>query len=133
MSQQSKGEAVRAIALSYPEVKAGTVCDRTSFKARGKAFVFMGVYDDYFDVMVKLRDSLPTAEGLAKKSPACFKVGVHGWVTVTFPRDQTPPPGLLETWIDESFRLLAHKELVAMLSQTAPTKTKRIAKKKATT
>ncbi len=103
--------------MSYPEVAAGTVCNRTSFKARGKAFVFMGLYDDYYDVMIKLRDSLPTATKFAEKSPECFKVGAHGWVTVTFRLDQTPPPGLLETWIDESFRLLAHKELIAMLPQ----------------
>ena len=65
--------------------------------------------------MVKLRASLAEAGKLATKRPNCYKVGASGWVTVPFSHDESPPPGLLERGIDESYRLVVHKQLVAML------------------
>jgi len=35
-------QALRRIALQYPEVEEGVVCARAAFKARSKAFLFMG-------------------------------------------------------------------------------------------
>ena len=67
--------------------------------------------------MVKLRESLAEAAKLEAKEPECYAVGGHGWVKVTLGRDQFPPPGLLERWIDESYRLLVPKQLVALLPE----------------
>jgi len=111
-TQNKPMQAIRRLALSYPEVEEGTSCRRTSFKARNKAFLFMGSTDESYDVMLKLKDSLPEAKKLAAKQSAHYKAGAGGWVTARF--TLTPPPQL-ERWIDENYRLLAHKQLVAML------------------
>ena len=107
----------RKAALRYPEAQEGTSCDRSAFKARDKAFLFMGAEDHSCNAMVKLRESLEEAARLATREPDHYKVGSTGWVTVTFEHGESPPPGLLEGWIDESYRALAHKQLVAMLPE----------------
>lgn len=108
-------QELRRVALSYPETEEGIVCTRSAFKARNKAFVFMGSDEKTYNVMLKLRGSLAEAATLAAKMPEHFAVGGHDWVTVTLDLNESPPPGLLERWIDESFRLLIPKSLVALL------------------
>jgi hypothetical protein len=107
---------LRTLALAYPEVGEGVACEGTAlekstFKARNKAFLFLGTAD----MMVKLGDSLAEAVGLASEEPDRYKVGAHGWVTVSFDDRELPPIDLLERWIDESYRLIAARQLVAML------------------
>lgn len=121
-------QTLREIALQYPEAQEGVVCAKSSFKARNKAFLYLGVDNSSFNAMLKLCQSLPEATRLAASEPECYKVGVHGWVTATFRHEQSPPPGLLERWIDESYRLLVPKQLVATLAEhgiltTGPTGT----------
>lgn len=118
-SESEPMKALRRLALAYPETQEGVVCKRIAFKARDKAFLFMGMDSECYDAMVKLRESLAEADRLAAETPDRFKVGGHGWVTVTFPHGQYPPPGLLERWIDESYRLLAPRQLVASLPKPA--------------
>jgi len=120
--QESKPmQKVRQIALNLPEVEEGTSCNKSAFQARKKSFCFMGQKDDSYNVMVKLVPSLPAAEKLQADTPERFKIGLHGWTTLTFPHSESPPSGLLEKWIVESYRALAHKQLVALLPQdTAP-------------
>jgi hypothetical protein len=103
-SRSARARALRDLATSYPDVRETTVCDRTSFRARNKAFMFMGSSSDTLDVMLKLRESLPDAARLAKDDPAHCRVGGHGWVTLTI-EGRTPPPQLVRKWMDESYRL----------------------------
>lgn len=127
--------ALRLLALRYPEAEEGIACQGTALECstvivRNKAFLFLSAAE----LRLKLGDSLAEAAGLAAKSPELYAVGVHGWVKVTLPKDQPPPPGLLERWIDESYRLLAPEKLVALLAAgglpaTSPPKA---AQKKAT-
>lgn len=56
----------RKAALRYPEAQEGTSCDRSAFKARDKAFLFMGAEDHSCNAMVKLRESLEEAARLAE-------------------------------------------------------------------
>ena len=113
-------QAIRAFAMQYPEVEAGTSCNKTAFRTRNKAFLFMGQKDGSYNLMLKLRDSEDEASLLGSKQTGRYKVGSHGWVTVVLPENEFPPSGLLERWIDESYRLLAHKKLVAMLPLSDP-------------
>jgi hypothetical protein len=108
-------QAIRALALAYPEVATIVVCERSAFKARGKSFLFLGEREGEYDLMLKLEGSLDEARLLAKKSPRNYSVGGHNWVTLTFAAGKSPPAALLKDWIDESFRLLAPKSLVAKL------------------
>jgi hypothetical protein len=121
-SAESSIESLRRLALGYPETTENVVCSRASFKARGKAFLFVGGDESSHDAMVKLNDSLEEAAGLA----GC-KVGAHGWVTVRWSRDESPPK-VLAKWIDESFHLLAPKQVVALaltLNSKTPAKSKK--------
>jgi len=113
-------QALRTFALRYPETEEGVACEGTAIesrtiKARNKAFLFMGAAG----IRLKLRESLAEAAKLAAKQPDRYKVGANGWVLVTL-GDQSSPHGLLEKWIDESYRLLVPKQLVAMLPARGP-------------
>ena len=98
--------ALRRAALRHPDVHEGVSCEGTSLekrtvKAHRKAFVFLGVAD----VMVKLKESLPEARRLARKDPARYKAGAHGWVTARLEDDDTALLAMLQRWIDESYQL----------------------------
>ena len=120
---------LRRLALRFPETDEGISCDKAAFKAHGKAFLFVGCGEATDCVMLKLGESLPEAARLAAKNPATFKVGGTGWVTITIAKGNTLPPDLLPRWINESFRLLAPKTLVAQLpaAETKPTLRKKMA------
>jgi predicted DNA-binding protein (MmcQ/YjbR family) len=121
-------QALRKLALGLPEAEEGTSCNKSAFRARGKAFAFMGSDDETYNVMVKLHDSLPQATALAKKDAASCRVGAGGWVTAVLPHD-APTPDFLPRWIDESYQLLVHKDLVALLA-VASSPRKKAAKKR---
>ncbi len=114
-------EALRTLGLQYPEAHEGIACEGTAVekrtvRARDKAFLFVGAEE----AMFKLGDSLPEATRLASQAPDRCKVGAHGWVTV---RDvDAIPDGVLERWVDESYRLIAPKALVASLPPRAGTR-----------
>ena len=52
-------------------------------------------------------------------SPTEYGLGRNGWVTARFPRGASLPVDILRLWIDESYRAVAPKRLVAQL-ETAP-------------
>jgi hypothetical protein len=116
-------QALRRIASRFPEVQEGMVCQKAAFKAGNKAFFFLGMDDTSYNTMVKLRDSLAEATKLAAKDPDRYGVGGHGWVSANFGHNESPPSGLFERWIEESYRLLVPKKLVALLPESrAPAK-----------
>ncbi len=97
--------ALRKIALRLPDTEEGVACEGTALEKRtlragGKAFLFLGVGD----AMLKLRESLDEAAGLAAKEPGRYRVGANGWVTVKL---DGAPAGRLEAWIAESRALVA--------------------------
>ena len=46
-----------------------------------------------------------------------YGLGKHGWVSATFEEDRIPTLELLRQWVNESFRLVAPKKLVAALEE----------------
>jgi hypothetical protein len=133
-SGSDPSEAMRNAAMSYPEAQEGIACQGTALekrtiKVRNKAFLFLSTRD----AMLKLHESLADATDLASKAPSRYKVGAHGWVTVTFGAVEALPVGLLVSWIGESYRLLARKQLVALLPERKPPGGKATEPSKATT
>jgi hypothetical protein len=118
-------QVLRTIALRYPEAQegvacAGTVIEKRTITVRKKAFLFMGATD----LMLKLGESLPEVAALAAREPSRYKAGKGGWVTLRFSDGKPPPLDVLKRWVDESYRLLAPEQLVAMLpAQGAPVAT----------
>src|SRR5262245_43757452 len=109
-------QALRKIAMQYPGAEAGVACkgtalECTTVKVHNKAFLFLRKTD----LRLKLGDSLAEAAKLAAKERDRYEAGAGGWVKVMFSAAQPPPLDLLKRWLDESYRLLAPKQLVAML------------------
>ncbi len=67
--------------------------------------------------VTSLSFKLPKSNKAALKNdyakPTHYGLGKHGWVTVTFDMDDKLPMNLLIDWIDESYRTIAPKRLVA--------------------
>jgi len=101
-------QRLRAFALSLPETEEGVACEGTALekrtiKVRKKAFVFIGKSD----LMFKLRESLAKASAIANEQPDLVKVGATGWVTVKFEGSAPVSLRILESWIEESYRLFS--------------------------
>jgi predicted DNA-binding protein (MmcQ/YjbR family) len=80
-------------------------------KVGKKIFVFFGSGDDA-RISVKLPESADHALSFPGAEPTSYGLGRHGWVTV--PITDTPTELLLD-WIEESYRTIATKRLVAEL------------------
>ena len=103
---------LRERALALPETNEGTSCVNRAFKVRKKNFLFVGEKEDKVRVMVKLADSLDTAQALDDER---IDVGKTGWVTMNFHPAEALDLEMLSAWVVESYRTLAPKMLVKQL------------------
>jgi predicted DNA-binding protein (MmcQ/YjbR family) len=87
-------------------------------KVGTKVFVFFGPPDDpaHVGMTVKLDESHPEALAVTGAEPSGYGLGRSGWVTIPFRRG-APPAGVLEDWIEESYRRIAPKRQVAELDR----------------
>ena len=102
-------------ALRFPGAYEDHPWDEDVAKVSNKIFVFLGAESDH-GMTVKLRESHEQALSVPGAVPAGYGLGRAGWVTVYF-RDTTPPLDVLKDWVEESFRLVAPKRLVAELDE----------------
>lgn len=86
------------------------------FRSR-RIFVFLGSADSptWPAITVKLQDSNAEALGVPGAEATGYGLGKSGWVTVPFATPKAPPFGVLTDWVQESYRLVAPKRLVAEL------------------
>lgn len=108
-------EAVRRHALSYPETHEDFPWGDRALKVRGKVFVFMGMGPDELSLSVKLPQSRDIALMLPFATPTGYGLGKSGWVSARFPADAIPPVDMLLDWVDESYRAIAPKKLIAQI------------------
>jgi predicted DNA-binding protein (MmcQ/YjbR family) len=103
-------------ALGLPGAWEDHPWDEIVAKVGKKVFVFFGQPDSEFGpgMTVKLRESHGEALGVSGASETGYGLGTSGWVSIQF-GDGTPPVGVLTDWIEESYRLIAPKTLVAEL------------------
>ena len=123
--------ALRAHALSYPEVKEEFPWGHSAFKVKGKVFMFMSAHVGGLGLSVKLPHSNERALANSFAEPTGYGLGKSGWVSANFGPDERAPVEQIKAWIDESFRAVAPKKVVAMLSGGAPATKAPAAKKKA--
>lgn len=112
---------LRDRALELPEAWEDHPWGESVVKVRKKIFVFLGVDDGSYPpgIGVKLLGSLEEALGLPGVAPMGYGLGRAGWVMVGL--EGNPPPGdLLLDWVEESYRLVAPKTLVAVLDENRP-------------
>jgi predicted DNA-binding protein (MmcQ/YjbR family) len=100
-------------ALTYPEAVEDHPWGHIAVKVRRKAFVFMALKDGRLRLSMKLPESGVAALTLPFASPTGYGLGKSGWVTAQFQGKAKVPVALLQEWIDESYRTVAPKRLVA--------------------
>jgi predicted DNA-binding protein (MmcQ/YjbR family) len=106
---------LRQCALAYPESVEEFPWGHRAVKVKGKIFVTIGVTDGVLGVTVKLPLSGRVALLMPFAEPTHYGMGKHGWVTARFAAGDEVPVEMLREWIDESFRAVAPKKLVARL------------------
>lgn len=72
-------------------------------------------------IALKLSDSHAAVAKRTFASPTGYGLGKSGWLTLRFDLDEAPTIAELETWIEESYRLIAPKKLLAQFDARAPT------------
>ena len=78
-------------------------------------FLFLGRGGGGLSLSVKLPVSGILALGLPFASPTAYGLGKSGWVTARFGPKDKPPVDMLRRWVDESYRAVAPRRLVAAL------------------
>jgi predicted DNA-binding protein (MmcQ/YjbR family) len=114
--QRAVRRRVLRFALGLPDAYEDHPWGESVAKVNKKVFVFLGAGDDpsSLGMTVKLRESHEEAVGIPGAAPSGYGLGRWGWVTVPF-RDTSPPVGVLEDWVEESYRIVAPKRLVEEL------------------
>jgi predicted DNA-binding protein (MmcQ/YjbR family) len=107
--------ALRKCALGYPQATEDHPWGESAFKVKGKVFLFLSRHDGGLNLSMKLPVSGPGALGLPFASPTGYGLGKSGWVTARFGAGDEVPVELIREWIDESFRAVAPKRVVAAL------------------
>ena len=114
------GETLRVACLAYPDVREDHPWGEMAFKVREKVFVFMHLGDETLGLSVKLPTSRDQALRIRGASPTGYGLGKHGWVSFRFDAGDDVPLDALRTYIDESFRAVAPKAVVARLAPAQP-------------
>jgi predicted DNA-binding protein (MmcQ/YjbR family) len=112
--------ALREAGMSYPEVTEDFPWGHRTLKVKGKAFVFLALTGEGLSMSVKLPQSNGAALMLPFAQPTGYGLGKSGWVSASFGARDTPPLEMLRQWLDESYRAVAPKKLVAQLDGAAP-------------
>lgn len=106
-------KAMQAAALAYPETFEDFPWEHRVVKVRGKIFLFLDGGPNGLRVNLKLPHSAEGLLALPFASPTPYGLGRSGWVTLAFAGDEAPPTALLLKGLEESYRAVAPKKLVA--------------------
>ncbi|MGY1579220.1 MmcQ/YjbR family DNA-binding protein [Streptomyces sp. MN13] len=114
-----KWEKVRGFALGLPGAAEEFPWGESVAKVNKKVFVFLGVDDGShpLGVTVKLTDDTAHAHALTAPGaePAGYGLGKSGWVSIPLELRGAPSAELLCDWVEESYRTIAPKRLIADL------------------
>lgn len=106
-------DAVRAFALDLPGAFEDFPWDEVVAKVSKKIFVFLGRPDaETHSITVKLTLSRDHALSIPEAQPAGYGLGKAGWVMLPLALVDT---ALAKEWVEESYRNVAGKRLVAEL------------------
>ena len=110
-------KALKTHALSYPETTESFPWGESAFEVKGKTFVFMRSDANEISFSVKLPNSRKKALALPGSEPTHYGMGAKGWVTLR-PTAKTSLK-LLQSFIDESYRAVAPKRVLAALDSSS--------------
>jgi len=84
-----------------------------TFRVRGKNFVFSDQEAHGISVKLTKEEAAAVVATDRGAEPTGYGLGKHGWVTSRFATGDEAPLDLVREWIDESFRAVAPKSVVA--------------------
>jgi DNA-binding transcriptional ArsR family regulator len=107
-------EAVlRNIALAYPEVTEEVSAGERVMLVRKRPFLLLRTHSGGWTLSAKLAHSRDSALELPFALPVRYRLGKSDWVAARFAPEEDLPLELLWEWIDESYRSVAPKRLLA--------------------
>ena len=117
LDPKSLAGRLRARALKYPETTEDFPWGERAIKVRGKAFLLLRAEGRKVSFSVKLPHSAAEALELPFTQPTPYGLGKHGWVMAEVDGSRDAPVSTFEAWLDESYRAVAPKKLVASLDK----------------
>lgn len=103
--------------MKYPESSEDFPWDHLVIKVKGK--IFVSTYLDEPTGVLSMSFKLPVSNTMALTlpfaEPTRYGLAKSGWVTVKFGMDDDVPVEMLLEWMDESFRAVAPKRVVAQM------------------
>ena len=109
------GAAIRKVCLGYPKAEESFPWGESAFKVGGKTFVFMSDGADGVSFSVKVPNSRDLALSFPGSEPTHYGLGSKGWVTMR--PTAKMPKHVIEFLVDESYRAIAPKKVVAALPE----------------
>ncbi|MEP7289143.1 MAG: MmcQ/YjbR family DNA-binding protein [Chloroflexota bacterium] len=110
--------AIREFALGLPEAYEEFPWGERVAKVNKKIFVFLGIDDERDENLafsVKLPISNEDALNFPFTKPSGYNLGKSGWVKVSLFSSEPLPVDLFLRWVEESYRAIAPKKLIAQL------------------
>lgn len=101
---------LRGMALAYPETHEDFPRGQCAIKVRNRNFLFLRADEDGLTLSVRL----PLSGEAARKLPFT-EIVRGGWITARLGPEDELPLETMRQWIDESYRAVAPKRLVAEL------------------
>lgn len=111
-------ETLKAHAPSLPRAYEDHPWGESVVKVNKKIFVFFGLpehLDKRLYLGVKLPETSPYAVMMLFAKAMDYGLGKHGWISAELTPDDTVPLDMLLEWIEESYRAVAPKRLIAEL------------------
>jgi len=108
----------QAYALTLPGAYLEHPWGQSVVNVNKKVFLFVNgavAPEDGVSLSVKLPATGPDLREMPFAELMGYGMGKHGWVTLLLMRDDQTPLELLEAWIDERYRAIAPKRMVATL------------------
>lgn len=126
MTPRKLQSALRARALEYPDTEEAFPWGERVIKVKKKVFVFLGdvTRPEELRFTVKLPMSGKAALKLPWAKPTGYGLGKSGWVSFA-PGTERVELEQIFAWLDESFRAVAPKTVVAKLGESASPRAKR--------
>ncbi len=115
LTPQQLETALRAYALCFPEATEDFPWGERAIKVNGKTFLFMRADPEEVSFSVKLPHSRFFVLDMPNTEPTPYGLGKHGWVTARFPSAPKEALDVYKMWIEESYRAVAPKKLIARL------------------
>lgn len=110
---------LRTLALAFPEAYEDYPWGQVVVKVRKKVFLFLDGDLGAAGVRLTVKLLVTGADVLSLPfaTPTGYGLGRSGWVTLQFEPGERPPLSMLRPWLEESYRAVAPKRLLAQLAQ----------------